>query len=843
MVVWRDLMESLVPAFEAEVLVASEDGGSYRRLDGTEVDASILSPGETGQPLVLWRGSSGAWIRVFPLVIPHYGGEGTEALLLEEIKGKQLLYLWGDELIKRKGEFRELVQMLSSRMPEELELTSDELSAEVLGERVDRVTTRTLSAFEDTLKYIPGMYVERESGSEELDRWLDGDLPGCLIVGEPGVGKTSLVADWTVRRREAGDHVLLLEVSKLEDPDLPRTLEQVLGLRSPLKSCLEAVTAGDGERRFIVVIDAVNEFVGKDLGDRSVLWREINSLVERFDDFRPHIRCLVTMRSDVWRTDFPRADSVHRVLKRRLFHGSDGGVDFPVVRVGEFSAEEAATAYERARAEIPGMSPETSWDQLPEKVKQLARNPFNLRLLLRTYSGAAVPAVTNRKLQRAFAEEKALAEKERREVLFRLLTRMTELGANEVTLEEFLYEDAKARKRRRKDRDAVDLEKVVFDPRPDAPYRSLVDEGLIAERTVGAGERTEERLSFVQEKVLNLLDEEFRRERKRFSMRSALIFGLAFMVLFLGFAGFISWGLSRLGGIIHGEVAASSLLPPDAERVEGLIRDVIYAPLTGALAFFGIAVLLTVGAIILDGWIEVLGRGIGDRLFPPDFSTRALRERFRRKVQKVGGSAVVVLLLSGGAALAIRSLLGYPGMMISDFVRWALVFAFLGCALILASGIWVVARHAPTPNSAYVLFGWRAVARKGVETAFSLVIAIALTMIVFQTMVYFFDVRPRQAVDAFEATMGSDPALLMLERSERPEDWKLHQRALNGVKVGREYSEFSRNDLRRIIGGILQGVLIAAFVLLPLYALAIGLIGRPLERYLARRMAPPQEGT
>ncbi len=79
--------------------------------------------------------------------------------------------------------------MLSSRMPEERELTSDELSAEVLGERVDRVTTRTLSAFEDTLKYIPGMFVPREEVTAELDGWLEGDHPGCVWWENQGWGR------------------------------------------------------------------------------------------------------------------------------------------------------------------------------------------------------------------------------------------------------------------------------------------------------------------------------------------------------------------------------------------------------------------------------------------------------------------------------------------------------------------------------------------------------------------------------------------------------------------------------------------------------------------------------
>jgi hypothetical protein len=277
--------------------------------------------------------------------------------------------------------------------------------------------------------------------------------------------------------------------------------------------------------------------------------------------------------------------------------------------------------------------------------------------------------------------------------------------------------------------------------------------------------------------------------------------------------------------------------------VQAILPDAYAAPIAGFVFFCGSALLLIVGTVLLGGPVEILGRRFGDKVFPPDFSIQVLRERFQRKVQRAGGSAVVVLLLSGGVALAVRSVLGFPGMPISVFIRWALVFLLLGYALILASGIWVVARHGSTPDSAHVLFGWRAAARKAVETGFSLIIAVVLTMLVLQTMVYFLEVRPRRALAEVENLVGSDPAFLTLERSDRPEDWELYQWAIEGVETGREFSNLTHNNLKRIVYSILRGVLIAAFVLLPLVALAIGLIGRPLERYLARRMDLPQGGS
>ena len=125
-----------------------------------------------------------------------------------------------------------------------------------------------------------------------------------------------------------------------EDPDLPRTIEQLLGLTSSLKSCLEAVTSGTG-RRFLIVIDAVNEFVGEGLGGRGMLWREINSLVERLEDFQPRVKCLVSTRSDTWFKDFPRAEVAYEIPNATVGYQLGYGVVVNVQRPGSLSPSRA----------------------------------------------------------------------------------------------------------------------------------------------------------------------------------------------------------------------------------------------------------------------------------------------------------------------------------------------------------------------------------------------------------------------------------------------------------------------------------------------------------------------
>ncbi|MFC1552032.1 hypothetical protein ACFL6P_05630 [Candidatus Latescibacterota bacterium] len=426
--IWKALISILPDAFEPRVLIADEVGISYYPHDNRNFENDRIRPSETDASLILWNDKTGAWLKILPLVIAIYETENQngEALMLEEVKGKNLLYLYHDTVVKRKEEFRELIHLLDARSKQEESITSEELTVPIFGERIDRITHKTLMNFEDTFKFIPGMFIVRESFSKRLDSWLEDERPGCIIVGEPGVGKTSLVADWCIKRRDQGDHVLLLEASKLDYSDIPKILENLLNLRSPLNDCLDSVykqskdVRKDIERiRFIIVIDAINEFVGSGVDNRTVLWREINSLIDRIDGYRPFFKCLVTTRSDLWKSDFPKKDSADYSLKRRLYYG-DEEEKFPRISVGSLKQKEAEEIYEKARISLPGMVPLTPYNRLPEKTKSLIINPFSLRLVVQTFHDREVPSLTITKLNSAFTKEKVLEEKEKKDILFRL---------------------------------------------------------------------------------------------------------------------------------------------------------------------------------------------------------------------------------------------------------------------------------------------------------------------------------------------------------------------------------------------------------------------------------------
>jgi len=344
--IWKLLIKSLGKSFEARVLISNESSEVYIPLDNLMFDNKSIIPKNTNEAMILWNETNNTFLRLFPLIVPIYETEsvGNDAMFLEEVKGRNLLYIYRQNVYRRKNEYTRLIRALDERTPKIESISSDDLTASILGERIDLITNRTFADFEDSLKYIPSMFVERELITSKLDKWLGVEQPGCILVGDPGVGKTSLIAHWCSQRREKGDHVLLLEASTLESSDLPLVISSRLNLSSALRvsfdSVFKQITKEKLGSKFIIVIDAVNEFIGSGFDNRSVLWRDINTLFDRISDYQPFFKCLVTARSDIWKKDFPTKEGLEHSLKRRLCWGDDNQ-EFPLIHLGQLDNKEA----------------------------------------------------------------------------------------------------------------------------------------------------------------------------------------------------------------------------------------------------------------------------------------------------------------------------------------------------------------------------------------------------------------------------------------------------------------------------------------------------------------------
>lgn len=231
--IWMRLILLLATAFTAlRLLIAENDRDRYQSGDQRAFDPATITPSQAQAALILLNPSTGRHLKLLPLVIPFYEEKHAagEALLLEEVKGQYVLYLYKEDYLKRKEEFLELMRLLNARTVKAAQVSSEELTAALLGARIDALTKKTLTALEDARKYAPAMFVDRPALTVRLDEWVEAEQSGCILVGGPGVGKTSLIAGWCIQRRDRGDHVLLLEAAKLPEADLPKILADQLGL-------------------------------------------------------------------------------------------------------------------------------------------------------------------------------------------------------------------------------------------------------------------------------------------------------------------------------------------------------------------------------------------------------------------------------------------------------------------------------------------------------------------------------------------------------------------------------------------------------------------------------------
>ncbi|MFC1851281.1 hypothetical protein ACFL27_13880 [candidate division CSSED10-310 bacterium] len=548
LLVWKALITLLNPVFAVRIYFLNKEKMQYIPFDQREYDPDLLKPEPTdsASSMILRNDQSGAFDTLIPLIIlfPEQDLGDNEILLLEEMKGKNLLYLFRDSVVKKKEEYRILIEKIENRTIKENRVSSIELTTSILGQRIDRATRRAINGFIDTQKYMPTLFIERESVSIHLNNWVESEKPGAILLGKSGTGKTSLVANWCLQRQERGDHVLLLEASKLPHSDLSVLIQEILLLDSPLRKCLESIHHQNKDKktqqdvtRFIIIIDAINEFSGAEFDNRSILWREINSLVERFQDYESTFKCLVTSRSDVWQSDFHKGNSPDLFLKRRLYYG-DNDQGFPIISIVTFSAVETEKMYEKSRSSNSGMAPLTSFQQLPARTRETIHNPFLLRLTLQTFNDLPVPALSERKLIKIYTHEKLLEEQKKKEILFHLLDRMAELNKTEISLEEFLNRKKQSkRKKIRIDQGLQNLDEIIFDPRPKSPYKRLLIDGLIEERSVQDQDGTSERLSFAQEKITHLLNDEKNKKIMKKAFMSSLIillgFGIFTVLIFL----------------------------------------------------------------------------------------------------------------------------------------------------------------------------------------------------------------------------------------------------------------------------------------------------------------------
>jgi hypothetical protein len=712
--IWKAWIIIIKDVFEPRLLFRPSSGNSFQSFDNRSFDINRLTPGMNNMNTILWDAKRDSFIMLYPVIVTYsdrFKPNGDVAFL-EEIKSRYLFYLQGDNFFKLKEEFDVLSKMIESKtIPEEV-VSAENLTIKTFSERIDRITNQTITNFQDSMKYIPEMYLDRPQFTEKLDNWLESNLPGCIIAGNQGTGKTSIITNWCIKRRLEGDHVLLLEASALKESDITMIIGEELNLGSPLKDCLDTIqrqneTSSDEQKgnKFIIVIDAVNEFTGKNNENRGRLWREINSLITILNLYAPRLKCLVTTRSDLWAFDFPGKNSAFDVLKEKLYWG-DAENGFPGILLGDLSLSEASEIFEAARKTIPSMAVHNSFDELSEKTKKVLCNPFLLRLALLIYNEREIPNLTRSKIEKQYARERITEEKDKKKVLFTLLERMSELRKTEVTFDEFLYAQTTAKSKKRVSaKEKIDLEKLIFDPRPQSPYKKLIREGILEERADESNLKSKEKIRFSQEKITDIIYTEFSQRAFKKTVKSVILMVLLLLVYLV--AVFFSARSDSNGAIkkIQTELSKSQQDDGNLLQITSISANIIkrgnniIAIRDGLKMIFIYA--LYIGFTLFIPYVRFLGA----RIIKNDLPTKFLKEKFTEIKQKKYFYGTIPLFV-----IIIIALIKFgqgKSFEMDDNIFVFGIPVFLGYTALwdLILGVIIVIKNANSPLDAFCLFG------------------------------------------------------------------------------------------------------------------------------------------
>lgn len=232
--------------------------------------------------------------------------------------------------------------------------------------------------------FLAGAYVRRAAAEQHLADFLAGPEPALLLVGDSGVGKTSLLCQWTLDLLEAGHAVffyrcgssLALEVEREIARDL--LLEPQDDLLAQLERAAELAAAAG--RQFVLIFDAINEFRSGTQAGPEALLRQIDALVRHLPERQT--RVALSCSTPIWR-QLERLGTA-QLYWSRYFQPADE----PLLRLERFTPAEAALAYTRYR-ELFQLS--TPFEALPAALRERLRGPLLLRMLAETYRGRPGP--------------------------------------------------------------------------------------------------------------------------------------------------------------------------------------------------------------------------------------------------------------------------------------------------------------------------------------------------------------------------------------------------------------------------------------------------------------------
>jgi tetratricopeptide (TPR) repeat protein len=268
--------------------------------------------------------------------------------------------------------------------------------------RVAAHSERWLEAHKsDPFGYIPAVYTPRPEIEAALDAFLLGDRSGFLLLGEAGIGKSSVLCRMVERWRERGEAVFAFDGRTLSgDEDIEEQARKAADFDGTVETFIAQIRNQSG--RMVLVVDGVDRSTHPTVLLQRLCGVIRNRAPATGDDRPTAVRVVISFRRTLFELalkDIGIVRDDQHVFARDAFQTrpverqgrTEQTVENVLERVGE--NQELEAMYERYRAFEGGsrFCPRTTFQSLGPAARKALSQPLFLRLAMETYHGQHIP--------------------------------------------------------------------------------------------------------------------------------------------------------------------------------------------------------------------------------------------------------------------------------------------------------------------------------------------------------------------------------------------------------------------------------------------------------------------